>query len=364
MTHPSHDESSGSRSSRTVWLLLLLVILILALVIYDQGAAKKYSQKAYSTVVSVSQRISGMARSLYNCGIQGCPATNDKVTTAPAGSGNVTVSSQDTYPVPAVPATSPLASNEQAVTSAETPSTMVPAPVPDGQTQGGEGDGQTYPAYPNNPADFPSGNRGSSQDSMPSSEPAREMPPSAPGPMMASPQPMQQPYLPPSMPPMPSMPAGGPENSEYPAFPQHPPTMPPPLMMPPPMMAPQAANPMPDFSRMAPGNAPETATLTMARRAAQAGNLHESVREYLYFLSFHPNDIDAFGELGNVYLKMGRYPEAAQNYYEAATRLIDAGYPEIAAPMMPVIQAYEPMLASLLNKKMTNASAGNQDYRR
>lgn len=362
MTHPSHDESSGSRSSRTVWLLLLLVILILALVIYDQGAAKKYSQKAYSTVVSVSQRISGMARSLYNCGLQGCPATTDKVATAPAGSGNMAASSQNAYPVPAEPATSSLASSEQATTPADTPSTMAPAPVPDGQMQGAEGDGQTYPAYPSGPADLPPGNLGSSQDSMPSSEPASEMPPSAPGPMMASPQPMQLPYLPPTIPPpMPSMPVA----PEYPEFPQHQSFMPPPPMMqPPPMTAPQATNSMPDNSRMNPTNAPDGGKLTMARQAAQAGNLHESVREYLYFLTSHPNDIDAFGELGNVYLKMGRYQEAAQNYYEAATRLIDAGYPEIAAPMMPVIQAHEPMLASLLNKKMANASAGNQDYRR
>ena len=63
-------------------------------------------------------------------------------------------------------------------------------------------------------------------------------------------------------------------------------------------------------------------------------------------------------------MKMGRFPEAAQNYYEAATRLIDAGHLNAVASLMPVIQMHEPMLATLLNKKIANAAGDNPGYRR
>ena len=61
---------------------------------------------------------------------------------------------------------------------------------------------------------------------------------------------------------------------------------------------------------------------------------------------------DAYGELGNVYVTIGRFPEAAQNYYEAATRLVDAGHISSVARLMPIMERYEPMLAALIKEKI------------
>jgi tetratricopeptide (TPR) repeat protein len=98
--------------------------------------------------------------------------------------------------------------------------------------------------------------------------------------------------------------------------------------------------------------------LAPARQAAAAGRLSESVREYSRYLASHPNDGNAYGELGNVYLKSGRFPEAAQNYYEAASRLVDAGYLDAVAPLMPIMERYEPMLAALVKEKITQSRRG------
>ena len=51
-------------------------------------------------------------------------------------------------------------------------------------------------------------------------------------------------------------------------------------------------------------------------------------------------------------MKIGRFSEAAQNYYEAATRLVDAGHVDAIAPLMPIMEKYEPMLATLIREKI------------
>jgi tetratricopeptide (TPR) repeat protein len=101
--------------------------------------------------------------------------------------------------------------------------------------------------------------------------------------------------------------------------------------------------------------APVNDSLAPARDAAAAGRFPDSVREYLQYIARHPNDGDAYGELGNVYIKIGRFPEAAQNYYEAATRLVDAGHVNAAGRLMPIIERYEPMLAALIKEKIAPA---------
>ena len=100
--------------------------------------------------------------------------------------------------------------------------------------------------------------------------------------------------------------------------------------------------------------------LATARKSALAGRPGEAIHEYLQYLASNPHDFNAYGELGNVYMKIGRYPEAAQNYYEAATRLIDARQINAIASLMPIIQMYEPMLANLLNQKIARATERNR----
>ena len=377
MSHPSHNEPAGKGSSRLLWLLLLLLVLILALVLYDQGGARQFGQKAYSNAVQITHKVSGLARSLYSCGIQGCPekASNEQRATAP---GKMAVAGQETNAAPATPPSSAPATEPQGATPA------TPEQYLQGQGPGASGSPQ-YPAYPDQAPDSSFGNREAGAVSPNPTAPMMASPQqeqSFPPPMMAPMQPMpesaparpeyqefpQHPsvmapqMMPPQMmAPMQPMPESAPARPEYPEFPQYPSVMAPP-MMPPQMMSPQAANPLPDRPNMDTDYG--TDRLNRARGAAQGGYFGESVREYRRHLASYPNDVDAYGELGNVYLKMGRYPEAAQSYYEAAARMIDAGYFDAVAAMMPIIQTHEPMLASLLKKKMANANWDNQDPRR
>lgn len=101
-----------------------------------------------------------------------------------------------------------------------------------------------------------------------------------------------------------------------------------------------------DSARIQPGN-----FLLAARESIAWHHYQEGVLLYRQQLSDNPGDIDAYGELGNVLMFAQNYPDAAKNYYEAATRLLDAGLPEVAKPLLPVIERYEPSLANLLKQK-------------
>ena len=372
MSPPSSKEPVSSGGSRQFWLFLLLIVLIVALVVYDHGAVRHYGQQAYSKAERATQKASNWAKNLYACGIPGCgPKSGKSNITSPEqpGPDKVAVAEPNTNATPAVPS-APATDTGSAAVGPDTQTTAPPANAPAGEQS------QTsavinypayppYPAYPNYPPDSSFGQRSFGGDSAPPNGAGGETPPTGTAPAVTASQPAL-PYLPPSppRPPKPEAAPGKPEYPDYPAYPQNPSVATPP-MMPPAAMAPSPRASRPD-QRAAPlaGEAMGVDGLAQARKSAQAGRMNESVREYLLYLRSQPNDVDAYGELGNVYMKMGRFPEAAQNYYEAATRLIDAGHLNAVASLMPVIQMHEPMLATLLNKKIANASAGNQGDRR
>jgi hypothetical protein len=106
--------------------------------------------------------------------------------------------------------------------------------------------------------------------------------------------------------------------------------------------------------RIAPTDAPSIQSgkfLLAARESIARHRYQEAIALYRKQLSDNSGDIDAYGELGNLLMFSHYYPEAAQNYYEAATRLLDAGLPEAARPLLPVIERYQPALASWLKQK-------------
>ncbi|MEQ1668471.1 MAG: hypothetical protein ABL868_08470, partial [Sulfuriferula sp.] len=72
---------------------------------------------------------------------------------------------------------------------------------------------------------------------------------------------------------------------------------------------------------------------------------------YKKHIAAHPDDVNGYGEIGNAYLLAKHYPQAAQSFYEAANRLLDAGYVDAVLPMLPVITQYQPQLASQLKSK-------------
>lgn len=367
---PPSNEPVSNGGSRQFWLFLLLIVLIVALVVYDHGAVRHYGQKAYSTAESATHKAYKWAKNLYACGIPGCGPKTGSATYSPApvDPGKVAVSPPNANTMPVAPNAS-TTSTETAATVPDTPAAPPANPAAGDQPQTSGTINYPayppYPAYPNYPPDASFGHKGFGSDSAAPGLPAAETQPSLPAPEVASSQPAL-PYLPssPPRPPKPEAAPGKPEYPDYPAYPQNPLAAPPPTM-PPSAMPPSFHASRPD--QPAAPNANDTAGtdgLAQARKSAQAGRLSESVREYLRYLTSHPNDVDAYGELGNVYVKLGRFPEAAQNYYEAATRLIDAGHLNAVASLMPVIQTHEPMLATLLNKKIANAAGNNAGYRR
>ncbi len=91
--------------------------------------------------------------------------------------------------------------------------------------------------------------------------------------------------------------------------------------------------------------------LLAARQLTVEGHYQEAVSLYRKQLSKNPNDVDAYGELGNVLWLTRHYAAAAQNYYEASTRLLDRGLPEAARPLLPIVERFEPVLGNLLRQK-------------
>ena len=99
------------------------------------------------------------------------------------------------------------------------------------------------------------------------------------------------------------------------------------------------------------GTPPAGENVYAAREAAIRGNYTEAAWLYQRYLATHPDDMNAYGELGNVFMLAGQPRQAAQAYYEAANRLLDRGAVRNVAPLMPIIQQYDPMLATLLQRK-------------
>jgi hypothetical protein len=59
------------------------------------------------------------------------------------------------------------------------------------------------------------------------------------------------------------------------------------------------------------------------------------------------------GELGNVYYATGRTTEAAQAYFDAASKSLNQNRPEVAQALLPAIGQGNPALAVELQQKLT-----------
>jgi len=396
MNQMQSKEPDSMSGTRRIWLLLLLLVLIVVLVTYDQGSARVYGEKAYTSATTLTEKATRWAKQLYECGLPGCKSVK---TPAPATAANVqpnTPASAGKENTPSTTPAMPAPGNEQksAWALAAPPSDMS---SPGSQEQSGSQNYPSqaaYPAYPPSSA-FGAGNAASGSAAPAAETPAAPaQPPQPPQPPVTAPiaaaapatpaaDSAQLPYLSPASPPVPPLPAkpvfatGKPEAPDYPVAPDDPaakpaapaeaalppaasPSQPPQGLLPPPRVArpDQRQN---QYQKSAPLSGRESNDgLSLARKSAQAGRLDESVHIYLHYLTVSPHDVNAYGVLCNVYFRMGRFSEAAQNYYEAATRLIDAGQMNAIVSLMPVIQMHEPMLANLLNQKIARATEGNR----
>ena len=77
-----------------------------------------------------------------------------------------------------------------------------------------------------------------------------------------------------------------------------------------------------------------------ARRAFWNGDFEGAEAAYFTLISQHPDDADAFGELGNLYQSMGKPSEALDAYYAAAERLRASGMREKLSEVIDLLDTY------------------------
>lgn len=92
--------------------------------------------------------------------------------------------------------------------------------------------------------------------------------------------------------------------------------------------------------------------LGQAREAYARGDAEAAIRAYSDVVKKNPGNMDARGELGNVYYMTGRLPEAAQAFYEAAKLMIDQNQAGRAQALLPPIGQGNPALANELQQKL------------
>ena len=92
--------------------------------------------------------------------------------------------------------------------------------------------------------------------------------------------------------------------------------------------------------------------LNQARIAFHAGDSNKSVSIYQQLVDLNPDNPNTYGEMGNVLYVQGKWKEAGQAYYEAATRLLSSGQPAQVMYLYRVIQGLDPESAEKLRNQM------------
>jgi tetratricopeptide (TPR) repeat protein len=98
--------------------------------------------------------------------------------------------------------------------------------------------------------------------------------------------------------------------------------------------------------------------LNGARDSYARGDVNAAVAAYTDVIKSNPKNVDARGELGNIYYATGRLPEATQSYYDAAKLLLDNKELDRVDALLPVIAQFNPMMADELAQKLNEAMGG------
>jgi hypothetical protein len=93
-----------------------------------------------------------------------------------------------------------------------------------------------------------------------------------------------------------------------------------------------------------------------AREEFHRGNLDASIRNYQMVIANSTDNFDAYGEMGNVYLRMGSPVEAANAYYEAAAILVKKGQLRRAGSLIPMLRRLDRTKAEELNQLLANST--------
>lgn len=105
----------------------------------------------------------------------------------------------------------------------------------------------------------------------------------------------------------------------------------------------------------------DAASLNGARHAFWAGDVAGAEQRYRDITSADKGNINAWGELGNIYFLQSRWQEAAGAYTEAALRLIEAGQLRQAAYLHVLVIQMDPAQAARIDAQLqsANESAGS-----
>jgi hypothetical protein len=93
-------------------------------------------------------------------------------------------------------------------------------------------------------------------------------------------------------------------------------------------------------------------TIASAREAFARGDVDGAVAIYSDIVKADAKDVDARGELGNVYYMTGRHQQAAEVYFDAANVLIDKKEFDRVDDLLPVVAELNPMMADQLVQKL------------
>jgi tetratricopeptide (TPR) repeat protein len=77
-----------------------------------------------------------------------------------------------------------------------------------------------------------------------------------------------------------------------------------------------------------------------ARRAFWNGDLEAAEAAYIEAIARYPDDPDLFGELGNLYVSMGRRQRALDAFYESALRLRATGESEKLSEVIDLLESH------------------------
>lgn len=92
--------------------------------------------------------------------------------------------------------------------------------------------------------------------------------------------------------------------------------------------------------------------ISQARSAFQSGDSDKSISLYQELAELNPDDPNVYGELGNVFYAQGKWKQAGQAYYEAASRLLQHGQTGQVQYLYRVIQGLDQESADKLRSQM------------
>ena len=89
-----------------------------------------------------------------------------------------------------------------------------------------------------------------------------------------------------------------------------------------------------------------------ARRAAWESDLKRSSTLYWQLIGLQPENPDAYGELGNVFVQQGDWEAAVDVYYQAAELLADRGEMMMAWRLQRIIRGFDHHRAEALHEHL------------